>query len=1418
MGVSPAGADPVVSQPPPPPPEPAPVAANGGVGPASGPASPAAPSAPASAPAPVDTFEGAPAPRPAATPPAQPASRYGAAGPEIEKQLDKNGDEFRAAYANKVDPTKSFFEAATKAQERTDLLGKVLDKTPDGSRKTRLTGERDLFDSIARSNFAEFQRDERRQIQLKALPPEQQKSFQAGYERFQKEEKQRAEEKAKQPVDPAEQRKEELQRTTASAPLKLLNLSTESHANPAKALDYSKVWNEADAARRELGEGPAPKAWYDAKRDVLDDALRKPGIGDDLRQKLEDERDVTDAADAKDRIKELDQEIADINSGKKIGDPALRERLKGTYQDRIDKVEGKPPSAAYQTEKKQLDERRADVDRRIAELKAKEAPKGAPGNGSSAGTGDGAASGTGTGTGAAEPPRPSLAMKALEKEKAEIAAKSGQLDANHRDNLKDFAQRQADRATAAPRKQLDGLEKQRADLDRQLAGKDLDPGKRAELEKQRAAVDGDATKLKGDIKQAEQKALEQARAQAKKDGNAEGLWKQGDALGKEAGDYQDRVGLPAMRLEVDKAKDAQQTTERLLDLAKKDQKLFGQGRLSREVNGKPVPSKQFGAELDAKVDGYEKDLAANKARTTRAQANVAGAEVEQRRLEAEQQIKYAQSVAAELGTQRLGEPPVGRTGLPADVESGLLSKDPEVQKAAADKAATWFQDRLPADKRAELKELGKKFGFEPHDSKDLYFRAKNAEKADQALQAAKGEATRTAADADKAAEEAKARGVALPPPATPVPPDKVMLNGVKPAEKTAPPADAPAPAGAQAKQQPKVPEKERDPINVALSPEDRAHLERQGKEILEEADKWKKRLAPAAEALAKDAGPSGPPPAQPKGPPGSGEEPAGKDKGSDPLKDAAHDLLKKALQDPDIVHRLMQGERIGYGLFSQAAGLVGGLYDLGAMGAKGIANIAKDPEAAADKAWKGIKYAAENPDKVLKDAWNGGVKIAKHLKDEIVKSAEKDPLEFAGRAAFEALTFWLGAGEANAASKGLKAADAGVDALRAAEKGAEVIRGAEKGVEVAKAVDKTADAVKAAEKGTDTLRPGTQAYDDLRRTVEAKEQTARRMRDVLEGRSDNSIVPKGARSMNGSAGMKPEQIRAEIASLEKAATEGRQALEAANKAARGTVADIEAAAVKDAAKFTPEEFSKNVMGYPEDLSKKFTNGEIESTRVYLGNEVRGNPLDKKAKFPQSELHDALDDAAKGYVDPKGNVVPPGDTGRINFQHINGHLRGTKKDLTPGQVDRANMVAGHMDTMMDKSKLAESTTVYRVNKLAPYTTPDAKGLLPADKGFMSTGRTPQLGFTVDAEQAKKSVLQIIDLPKGQRAVDMDALTRYYGDLDSFRGRMPHGVEGKTPFGENELLLPRGTQLQVVDQWVDPKTGLTVQRCRVVPGGK
>src|SRR5205823_1444367 len=140
-------------------------------------------------------------------------------------------------------------------------------KTPAGENQDRISREQQGFGGLARANFSEFNRSDERQAQFKNLAPEQQKTFQAGYDRWQQDEAKRAAEKAAQPVDPVQQRKDELQRTVSGAPLKLLDLSSAANRDPSKALDYAKVWNQADGARRELGQTASP-SWFGAKRDV----------------------------------------------------------------------------------------------------------------------------------------------------------------------------------------------------------------------------------------------------------------------------------------------------------------------------------------------------------------------------------------------------------------------------------------------------------------------------------------------------------------------------------------------------------------------------------------------------------------------------------------------------------------------------------------------------------------------------------------------------------------------------------------------------------------------------------------------------------------------------------------------------------------------------------------------------------------------------------------------------------------------------------------------------------------------------------------------------------------------------------------------------------------------------------------------
>ena len=51
---------------------------------------------------------------------------------------------------------------------------------------------------------------------------------------------------------------------------------------------------------------------------------------------------------------------------------------------------------------------------------------------------------------------------------------------------------------------------------------------------------------------------------------------------------------------------------------------------------------------------------------------------------------------------------------------------------------------------------------------------------------------------------------------------------------------------------------------------------------------------------------------------------------------------KYGSQNP-VVKKLMENERFAYGFVSQAAGMVGGLYELGEMGVKGAAKAISDP-------------------------------------------------------------------------------------------------------------------------------------------------------------------------------------------------------------------------------------------------------------------------------------------------------------------------------------------------------------------------------------------------------------------------------------------------------------------------------------------
>src|SRR6185369_17740219 len=140
-----------VFQPPPEVDDPAPVGGSTGADesggddttPASAPASSPAPAAP------VDSFEGPPAPSSTPTSASSPAPAsapktddpkptggfYGAAGADVERRLDDNTNKLRGVVKDLTeDPKKGFFSLTTVSQERADLLGKVEEKSTGGTK------------------------------------------------------------------------------------------------------------------------------------------------------------------------------------------------------------------------------------------------------------------------------------------------------------------------------------------------------------------------------------------------------------------------------------------------------------------------------------------------------------------------------------------------------------------------------------------------------------------------------------------------------------------------------------------------------------------------------------------------------------------------------------------------------------------------------------------------------------------------------------------------------------------------------------------------------------------------------------------------------------------------------------------------------------------------------------------------------------------------------------------------------------------------------------------------------------------------------------------------------------------------------------------------------------------------------------
>jgi hypothetical protein len=599
----------------------------------------------------------------------------------------------------------------------------------------------------------------------------------------------------------------------------------------------------------------------------------------------------------------------------------------------------------------------------------------------------------------------------------------------------------------------------------------------------------------------------------------------------------------------------------------------------------------------------------------------------------------------------------------------------------------------------------------------------------------------------------------------------------------------------------------RQRFQVAMSSENRAHLQRQAGEISQKWNQftgwaqrtgnWFQQNVPGVQQLNNLGAAAG----DLAGTWGMrGAQAVGADKWEvpqqvkDKVLDAADAVTRPVLQNQALMDAAVTHERFNYGVAMEAAGTVEGLHTL-----------ATNPGEVA----RGLGNAAMHP-----------IQTGQAIGGAIQEQWNKDPVEFTGRAAFEVASALLPGAKAGDAAKAGEVAEHLGQAGRVAnevEKVGEVARGATvvedaaragSGLEraAAGAAEHADDAVRAA-----PLRQGTAEFDALASQTAAKEELARRLRGTLDGRNE---LPPGSRghAMSGATPeMKPEQLRAQINKLEQESSVNRSRMAMAEAPVRPSAAELTETAGKEVAHLSDADFARRALGYPEDLAEKFKPGEIESMRVYLGNEVRGDPVNIVERFPQSDLHDALDDLAEGFTNVRGEAVPPGDVTRLNFQHINGQLRKTRTDLTPGQIDRVKDVVQHMDSAMEKSVLQEPATVYRVNS-SRFTKPGADGLIPPDAGFQSTGRTPQLGFATGAP--KDYTLQIVELDRGQKVFDMDALTRLHGDIDSFRGRMPPGVPKKSPFGEHELLLPRGSQFKVLDSWVDPATGFNVQRVKVV----
>jgi len=1061
---------------------------------------------------------------------------------------------------------KSHFAFTQTLVDRSDLLKQA--EAEKGPMQDVYRKQRQQIEEMAAQKIAETARKPELRNAVEKLPPEQQAKWKAAEERYARGELGQKSVAAATPEEKA--RVDGLQKQRQDAYGAMARVTPEERKTYDGAMRYAGAWNKAADADRALDpKAPLAEERFKDKSDVLDGALKDPALTPEQKKTLQGERDRTEIGALKSKIAGYDKELEAIRSGAAVGDPKVRERLKANAQDKLARLEGTgAPTNQYQTERRQIDEERARIDADLAKERAKRPPvaRGEAGQGPQGVTpaGDGG---------------PSLKEKQLLARRAELDQKSGQLERDQRDRLKDHAEHQADQKTAEAEKKVDQLSQQRDAVAKQLADPALDPAKRADLEKQRSGFDQQIADQRTQIDKARQEAAGQSKDALLK--RAEALRQEGKAARNAVFSTGNAEQVVNARTEAERAGKNLESVQRSLESAKKDLKALDDKKMVILRGDKQVPYPEARKELQDKVDGLEKLAADYTAKKTGAESIVKDAEVEQAKHDLEWRTKEAQATALEESAKRLNER-LGPNGLPEDIERGIRNRDPQ----ALQRAGEWQQqnrDRwLGPQEKADLKVLGREFGFDPVESRPLYSDAKNAEKAKADLSRAQTDATaakQRAADAE--AERRRVNG--LPP--TPPPDPKTLPLEPKLFPSKAPPAEAPPakndaapPAAGTAPSAPKDPPKQREPINPALDAEDRKHLERQGKELEERGRRYHEKLQKFAGWLNENAPGvlQGGAADRKPGPGGQTQPPSFDLSTPEKMQDALHSMVKTALENPDFAKSLMKDERKLYGFTMQFMDTVEGLAHLGGEAAEGLADFLKDPKGQLSKAGDAIAKAADDPRGTAERTWEKTKQVAGHIKKAIADAYEKDPHEFAGRAAFEVVSLLFPASKAGTAGKGaevLNAVEKAGEVARAAEKAGEVTRAAEKAVEVTRAAEKTAEAARATEKTAEAARAAEKASQaakeaekaataarakeitELERAVKAKEDAALRLRESLPGGRHPVEGPQGARNMSGAAGQTPEQIAKNAERLEREAEAMRKSLtDARAAAAKGALA------------------------------------------------------------------------------------------------------------------------------------------------------------------------------------------------------------------------------------------------------------------------